>query len=64
MGEVIKDIFQTPSLSKDYQDYFGAITNANSSLYQASIDSLAENAPLQAMQDTLTLQELQIALSF
>lgn len=57
MGEVIKDIFQTPSLSKDYQDYFGAITNANSSLYQASIDSLAENAPLQAMQDTLTLQE-------
>ncbi|ETD27219.1 S8 family serine peptidase [Helicobacter canis] len=57
MGEVIKDIFQSPSLSKDYQDYFGAITNANSSLYQASIDSLAENAPLQAMQDTLTLQE-------
>lgn len=57
MGEVIKDIFQTPSLSKGYQDYFGAITNANSSLYQASIDSLAENAPLQAMQDTLTLQE-------
>lgn len=57
MGEVIKDIFQAPNLSKDYQDYFGAITNANSSLYQASIDSLAENAPLQAMQDTLTLQE-------
>lgn len=57
MGEVIKDIFQDPSLSKDYQDYFGAITNAASPLYQASLDSLAENAPLQAMQDTLTLQE-------
>lgn len=57
MGETLKDIFQDPSLSKDYQDYFGAITNANSSLYQASLDSLAENAPLQAMQDTLTLQE-------
>lgn len=57
MGDVIKDIFQDPNLSKDYQDYFGAITNANSSSYQASIDSLAENAPLQAMQDTLTLQE-------
>lgn len=57
MGETLKDIFQDPSLSKDYQDYFGAITNANSSSYQASIDSLAENAPLQAMQDTLTLQE-------
>lgn len=57
MSETLKDIFQDPSLSKDYQDYFGAITNANSSLYQASLDSLAENAPLQAMQDTLTLQE-------
>lgn len=57
MGEVIKDIFQDPNLSKDYQDYFGAITNAASPLYQASLDSLAENAPLQAMQDTLTLQE-------
>lgn len=57
MGDVIKDIFQDPSLSKDYQDYFGAITNAASPLYQASLDSLAENAPLQAMQDTLTLQE-------
>lgn len=57
MGETLKDIFQDPSLSKDYQDYFGAITNAASPLYQASLDSLAENAPLQAMQDTLTLQE-------
>lgn len=57
MGETLKDIFQDPSLSKDYQDYFGAITNANSSLYQASIDSLAENAPLDSVQDTLTLQE-------
>lgn len=57
MGETLKDIFQNPSLSKDYQDYFGAITNAASPLYQASLDSLAENAPLQAMQDTLTLQE-------
>lgn len=57
MGDVIKDIFQDPNLSKDYQDYFGAITNAASSLYQASLDSLAENAPLQAMQDTITLQE-------
>lgn len=57
MSETLKDIFQDPSLSKDYQDYFGAITNAASPLYQASLDSLAENAPLQAMQDTLTLQE-------
>ncbi len=57
MGETLKDIFQDSSLSKDYQDYFGAITNAASPLYQASLDSLAENAPLQAMQDTLTLQE-------
>lgn len=57
MGETLKDIFQDPSLSKDYQDYFGAITNAASPLYQASLDSLAENAPLQAMQDTLALQE-------
>lgn len=57
MSETLKDIFQDSSLSKDYQDYFGAITNAASPLYQASLDSLAENAPLQAMQDTLTLQE-------
>ena len=57
MGDVIKDIFQDPSLSKDYQDYFGAITNANSSSYQASIDSLAENAPLDSVQDTFNSQQ-------
>lgn len=57
MGEVIKDIFQDPSLSKDYQDYFGAITNANASLYQASIDSLAENAPLDSVQDSFNAQQ-------
>lgn len=57
MGDVIKDIFQDPSLSKDYQDYFGAITNANSSSYQASIDSLAENAPLDSVQDSFNSQQ-------
>lgn len=57
MGDVIKDIFQDPSLSKDYQDYFGAITNANSSSYQASIDSLAENASLDSVQDSFNSQQ-------
>ena len=53
--KVIKDIFQDPNLSKDYQDYFGAITNASSSLYQASLDSLAQNAPLNYVQIALIL---------
>ena len=57
MGDVIKDIFQDPNLSKDYQDYFETITNANSSSYQASIDSLAENAPLDSVQDTFNSQQ-------
>ena len=61
MGEVIKDIFQDPNLSKDYQDYFGAITNASSSLYQASLDSLAQNAPLDSVQDSFNTQQ---SLSF
>ncbi|MGI0407134.1 S8 family serine peptidase [Helicobacter himalayensis] len=56
LATALKHIAQSPNLPQSYNQYFGALDTLSPQNYQAGIDSLAENASLPNVEDTLNTQ--------